>query len=843
MPRLSGLPRWSHRLALATLFALTAPAVRAATPPPAPPPAASDRGEADRAFLEDGPGWLLSAAEEARYRALDAVGREAFRRQFLADPGRAEAIRRRQLLVRSQVLSLADPRAKLLFLLGEPQERLKVDCAVAFKPIELWTYRLAGGARTLILYRPDPTGFRLWLPSQGKEVLYTEEMLGGLEEGAQMGGRLARIDRLVCPQADKVDAATGQRALGPRGRGAPDDEGTRAVLRPPEDLAAWAAAAAQTPIPTTPPELPDVRLQLLFPAASGLRISTRMVVEIPPTDGLKPVEGSDPPRLRLSVEGVVERNGEAFDSFQVQFEPRPPAAGTPLALVVERLLRPGEGYVVRLRVRDDTSGAEALLARGFAVPRQATPVVEPALPEAAVAELGDALATRRLAGKDDLKLVPPREDVVFGLWRVEAVVSGERIQRVAFLVGGTRQVERSRPPWTAELRLPVPPEETTVRAEGYDAQGKTVATDEVVLNQPRGELRVQILEPRRGTQPVGPTKVRAELVVPEGRRVERLEFRLNDKLVETRTRPPWEATVDVGPARDLRYLTTVAILDDGSRGEDVRLLSAPGMVEQVNVSLTELYVTVQDSSGHLVPGLGAPDFALYEDGRPQKISRFEAITNIPITVGILLDVSGSMTTSLGEARQAAADFLEKIVTPRDQCFAVAFADQPRLVMPRTSEPRAVEDALGELHAEGSTALYDALVEALYYFRGSRGRKALVLLSDGDDTSSQTGFREALEFARRSGVAIYTIGLRVGRISGAGIRGRLEQLAEDTGGQTFFVSKAAELAGVYTEIDRELRSQYLVAFASDRPAATGYRKIEVKVQGGKLKARTARGYYP
>jgi Ca-activated chloride channel family protein len=201
-----------------------------------------------------------------------------------------------------------------------------------------------------------------------------------------------------------------------------------------------------------------------------------------------------------------------------------------------------------------------------------------------------------------------------------------------------------------------------------------------------------------------------------------------------------------------------------------------------------------------------------------------------------------MYKSIGEARRAAGEFIARLLTPKDDAFALSFSDRPELLMPRTSDARAVNSALDNLNANGSTALYDALVHSLYYFRGTRGRRAMVLLSDGEDTSSGIGWRDALEYARRSGVAIYTIGLGV-EVFG-GIRGQLKELAEETGGRVFLINKADELASVYKEIDHELRSQYLLAFASDRAVADGkYRTIEVKAQKGKLNARTIRGYYP
>ena len=118
----------------------------------------------------------------------------------------------------------------------------------------------------------------------------------------------------------------------------------------------------------------------------------------------------------------------------------------------------------------------------------------------------------------------------------------------------------------------------------------------------------------------------------------------------------------------------------------------------------------------------------------------------------------------------------------------------------------------------------------------------MLLSDGDDNTSQVPYRDALEYARRSGVAIYTVGL-AGELKGA-VKGKLNQLAEETGGRSFYIEKAAELDGVYAEIEEELRSRYLIAYNSDRPSGDGaFREVKVEVKGRGLTARTIRGYYP
>jgi len=387
------------------------------------------------------------------------------------------------------------------------------------------------------------------------------------------------------------------------------------------------------------------------------------------------------------------------------------------------------------------------------------------------------------------------------------------------------------------------PDEAIVRVEGLDAEGRVVAADEILLNEPQNEPHVKLLAPPRGRRVSGKVRVRAAVVVPQGERVESVEFKLNDRTVAELTRPPWEADVEVPATEELTYLTVTATYADGTRVEDYRVLNSNEFTAEIQVDLVELYVTVTDRGGQLVQGLSVDDFAVRDNGRTQQVARFEVVRDLPLTLGLLLDVSGSMGESLGEAKRAATDFLAGVMTPRDRCFAVAFSERPALLMPLTPDARALEVAFRDLPAYGATSLHDALVYGLYQYRGIRGRKAMVLLSDGDDTSSLVPFGDALAFAERSGVAIYTIGLDIGKGS-LGIRNKLAKLAEETGGRTFFVSKANELAGVYEEIERELRSQYFLAFAPDPPAAEGERhKLEVIVQGGKLRARAARGYTP
>ncbi len=909
------------RLPAASAAALVLAAALAAAAPGPDQPDPVLWPEEQRAFLQDGPGLLLPESQRESLLALDEAGREAFIRDFLGrDPlpetpenELVQGIERRRALAGAEFLSPGDVRAQLLFLNGKPADRLLVDCGSAFKPLELWAYpdgideKGEPRRRELVVYQPKPgQPYKLWIPIDSKRALYSSEMEYWLEQLEELRGRIraVRFDKQVCPQAVRIDRATGVDGLFGFMPGRPTAADLERFLAPPADLAKWARAAAATPPPEDAKEpLAVTGVELVFPERRGQRLLARALLTLPPGaaqpsdpeaektafdvataepaggsagdagDGGDGGDGDEPesaasgppgaaapaapaapagiptdpteppsatPQLRLAVQALLEQDGKPFEDFRVRYRLEPPGEGVPLALAVDRALRPGGTFLLRVEVTDEVSGRKTRLARGFRVPREPEELPEQPVPDDVVVALGEDLAAERIAGRDSLVVVPPEQDVVLGLWRAEALVTGGRIQKVVFLVDGAVQLTRTRPPFTAEVRLAEFPREQVVRAEGYDAAGELVAADEVVVNQPRGALKVTILAPGRGVRVTGRTLAKAEVSVPDGTRVRTVEFRVNDETVATLERPPWQAEIDVPGGPGIVYFSVVAVLDDGARAEDTRFLNAPDNLDHVDVTLVELYTAVTDKSGQPVLGLGVVDFEVLDSGAPQTVTKFERVEDLPLSLGLVIDTSGSMVSSLMEAQRAAADFLRDVMTPRDRAFAVSFADKPVLVMPPTDDTEGVIASLHGLQAVGYTSLHDALVTSLYYFRGVRGQRALVLLSDGDDTASNTAFRDALEYAKRSGVAIYSIGLAVSPLS-ADIRRKLSMLSNETGGRAFFVEKAGQLVGVYDEIERELRSRYYLAYTPSGPAGDGYRPVEVKVKNG-MKARTIRGYY-
>lgn len=841
-----------RRLAAPILaLGLAAPAVGAVAVDPAEWPAEQ------RAFLQDGPALLVPAAEREGMLAGGEDERRLRITELLADRSPAtpanelvEAIERRRQVASGLVDSPLDLRWQVVFLHGAPGERTFVECANVFRALEVWSYASAAepAPRYVLFVQSRPRlPWRIWTPpGDEKRQLYEYRMENLMQVWEEQEGKrfsAERFDFQLCRgHAELLDRVTGVWALTERRR---PPKVLPSPLDPPADLDAWARSALEASVPSAPGPLADGEVTFQFPERQGSeRIVTRATITLPAPSGVTIDTTGEHAEIRLELRAVVEQEGEVFDRLRMRFQLPPPAPGVPLTLAAEMPLRPGRLYLLRLHLRDEVGGGEARLVRVVRVAAEPQPVTDLPVPEGEMVTLAEELERRPSAGADALLLVPP-PDVVSGLWRAEAIVAGERIVKVVFSLDGRPQAAVGRPPFGVELALEREPREHLVRAEGYDAGGMLLASAELAINEPHGSLRVRIAEPRAGAAAQGRTLVRARLVVPEGRRVDRVEVQMGEAVVCTRREPPWECWIDVpagsaGPT----YVTATAVLDSGERAEDVRVLGGVATVEQTDVDLVELYTAVVDGSGRPVPGaLGAADFEILEDGRPQRIRQVEVAANLPLVVGLAMDVSSSMHDRMREAKSAAAGFLTQVLRPGDEVFALTFADHPLVLQGPTRDLRAVADLLGGVRAYGNTALHDALVSSLYLFRGFRGQRALVVISDGDDSASKTAFRQALEYARRSGVAIYAVGIDVDRFSWS-IRRKLSELATETGGRAFFVRRADELEGVYRQIDVELRTRYLVTYVSNAPAgASAYRGVEVKVRKGALRARTIRGYFP
>ena len=280
-------------------------------------------------------------------------------------------------------------------------------------------------------------------------------------------------------------------------------------------------------------------------------------------------------------------------------------------------------------------------------------------------------------------------------------------------------------------------------------------------------------------------------------------------------------------------------------------LAAQGQRIRSGVELVSLNITVTDAGGKYALDLTEPDFEVFEDGAKQKLTFFSR-TQQPISLALLMDTSASMDERMGIAQEAAIGFARQL-HKEDQAEVVDFDSQVRVLQNFTNDAAALEKAIRATVANGSTSLYNALYIALKDLKKVKAdtasdirRQAIVLLSDGDDTSSLIEFDQVLDLAKRSETVIYTIGLRQGEIGRREFKEAefvLKQLSTETGGKAFFPTDARELQKIYQSIWDELSSQYAVAYSSTNPKRDGaWRRIQVRVGKPGLTARTKQGYY-
>jgi Ca-activated chloride channel family protein len=270
------------------------------------------------------------------------------------------------------------------------------------------------------------------------------------------------------------------------------------------------------------------------------------------------------------------------------------------------------------------------------------------------------------------------------------------------------------------------------------------------------------------------------------------------------------------------------------------------------VELVSLNVTVADAQMRYATDLDQTEFQVFEDGVKQEVTYFNR-SNLPIALALLVDTSASMESRLQTAQEAASGFARRL-RQQDLAEIIDFDSRVNILQPFTNKADELVQAIRRTSAGGSTSLYNAVYIALKELKKVIAkdtedirRQAIVVLSDGEDTSSLLPFDEVLDLAKRSETAIYAIGLRDSDDgAGKGFKEAefvLRQLAQETGGRTFFPMQVGELPAIYTQIAEELSSQYTVGYTSRNSKRDGaWRRIVVRTSRPNLTARTKQGYF-
>jgi VWFA-related protein len=292
----------------------------------------------------------------------------------------------------------------------------------------------------------------------------------------------------------------------------------------------------------------------------------------------------------------------------------------------------------------------------------------------------------------------------------------------------------------------------------------------------------------------------------------------------------------------------------------------PGVTIKADVNVVNLYCSVRNKQNGLVNTLEKGDFDLSEDNKPQEVKYFSKETDIPLTIGLLVDVSGSQRNLIEVERRAAASFFSSVLRKKDVAFLISFGADSELLQDLTGSPRLLQDGLGRLklnagfsginsgpvptmsHQRG-TVLYDAV-----YLAGNDmlskevGRKAIILITDGEDEGSTETEKAAIEAAQKADSIIYGIlyvdrpfyrGMSVG-YSGASV---LKHMADETGGRLFEVGGKSTLQTIFDQIQQEMRTQYLIGYTPTNGQKDGsYRKIDLRTHDKDLKVQVRKGYY-
>ncbi|WP_164981513.1 VWA domain-containing protein [Silvibacterium dinghuense] len=278
--------------------------------------------------------------------------------------------------------------------------------------------------------------------------------------------------------------------------------------------------------------------------------------------------------------------------------------------------------------------------------------------------------------------------------------------------------------------------------------------------------------------------------------------------------------------------------------------SSPLPPIQVNVRLVNVFVTVTDTNGAPVPGLEKTDFALTEDGHPQKIAYFERDTEMPLSIVLAIDTSGSVHKDLDIEKTAAHHFVRALLRPVDQLDLIDFNSDVREVVPFTNNLHRIDNGLDNLSTGPATALYNAVYLASQSLANRHGRKVLVLISDGGNTVKGTDYAQALEEALRGEVMVYSIiDLPILADAGRDTAGEhaMITLSEQTGGK-YYYAQEGDLEAIFQKVSEDLRTQYLLGYYPTRRIADGqFRAINVTLtkppaQSSPYVVRNRTGYY-
>lgn len=766
-------------------------------------------------------------------------------RREKTQPGYRAMYYERLQFAREKYRSAASDRGKIFILHGPPADIFQVDnlsCRL-LQDIQIWTYAQipeVGSNVRFIFYIPrGGIDYKLWQAAAHwkdavVDLISSDVASDKLDPAAILDavfGPCYRTAHGSSPQshlqcecanvADEVMRALSASQL-------TQQDWPKVFVPPPVDKEAVRRVLQKVVIPTPGAAKLSTELAVAYPFRQRDRTDAQVTVLVPKSElTVKDVAGTK--MFSVDVIGEVLKDGDIFERFRYRFDYPAATAGDKLPVVVDRLLRPA-AYTLRLKISDANANREAIVETAADVPEMPRPG------DATVARIAKEME----ADHPLLRIVPLADELLSGLQHIDTMIEGT-VAAVEFSLDGHKIMTKRSPPYALDVDLGRVPQAHRIRAVALDAKGEAVAGDEIEVNAGNEPFRVRIVAPRLAPKVRGRTRVEMAVSVPDGKSLEKLELYLNQTRLATLFEPPFVQTIDIPPQNGVAYLRAVATLKDSDLQpiEDVVMINTPQFMAGVNVHLVELPTTTF-RDGRPVNDLQESDFKVLDDGKPVTVAKFEHVANLPLSIGLAIDTSESMRPRMAEAQKAASAFFADVLHPGDKAFVVAFDLRPEMVQKWSPNGGDLTAGLAKLRTGDSTALHDAVAFSLYNFAGVKGRRALVVLTDGRDTSSKLTFDQTLEYARRAGVPIYGIGIGIAPTA-VDVRFNFGKLCNETGGTVFYIDHASDLKRIYDQIESELRSQYVLSFYPPDDAGTKFHEVTVQVRGAT--AKTIRGYYP
>ncbi|HXK01301.1 MAG TPA: VWA domain-containing protein [Verrucomicrobiae bacterium] len=285
---------------------------------------------------------------------------------------------------------------------------------------------------------------------------------------------------------------------------------------------------------------------------------------------------------------------------------------------------------------------------------------------------------------------------------------------------------------------------------------------------------------------------------------------------------------------------------------------------KVDVDVVSILASVRDKKNALIPNLEKNDFTVLEDGKAQTIKYFTRETDLPLTIGLLIDVSRSQENLIDIERRAAAQFFSSVLRKKDMAFLISFGEECELLQDYTGSVRLLTEGMNQLRVSGGvgglhpgpvptvgqprgTVLFDAIyLAATEKLKSEVGRKVIVVITDGVDQGSRLNRNQAIEAAQKSDAVIYSIDYEDPRFHGMfgpSGEGDLKKMSDETGGHVYRVDRKTTLEQVFKELQDEMRSQYSIGYTPSNDAKDGaYRHLEIRTSNKDLKVQARKGYY-